>query len=88
MNNISSFFAKSGEEEAGKERQLTQEQMDFVNHLKSCDGVFQILSDHEIEDILCIDVTEIEFSEIVKRKNQDGQEKKVIFMNSHLSFRV
>jgi hypothetical protein len=38
--------------------------------------------------MLCIDVADIEFSEIVKKKNQDGQTKKVIFMNSHLSFRV
>lgn len=50
--------------------------------------MFKTLSQHEIEDILCIDVEDIEFSEVVKKRNQSGQEKKTLMMSSHLSFRV
>jgi len=38
MNYITSFFTGAVEDE--KKRQLTQEQADFVRHLKSCNGVF------------------------------------------------
>ena len=87
MNYISSFFV-SGEGQPEKRKELTKEQQEFIDQLKSSEGVFKILDEHEIQDILCIDIPEIEFSEIVKKKNQTGQEKKVIFFNSHLSFRT
>jgi len=97
MNMINSFFfgsqadstaSKESSTEAAQRRQLSGEQESFIKHLKTCDGVFKILSEHDIEDILCTMVEDIEFSQMVKRKDKSGQDKRCLMLNSKLSFRV
>ena len=93
MNMINSFFfgsqaAEESNAAAGQRRQLSEEQATFVKHLKTCDGVFKILSEHDIEDILCTMVEDIEFSQVTKRKDKSGQDKRCLMLNSRLSFRV
>ena len=47
-----------------------------------------MLNQHEIEDILCIIIQDIECSKIVKRKDGKGQEKKCEFLNCTLNFKA
>ena len=84
MNYLSSFFSSGQQSSSG--RQLNEEQQNFIKHLKSSDGTFKIWQEADIEDMLCVQVTELEFSQIVKCK--DGQTKKCIMINSSVSFRV
>ena len=97
MNMINSLFfgspadstaAKESSTNATQRRHLTEEQASFIEHLNQCDGVFKILSDHDVEDILCTMIENIEFSQILKRKDKTGQEKQCLMLNSRISFRA
>ena len=87
MNYLASFFSGSQPEENSESgRKLNKEQVDFIKLLKSSDGTFNILQEADIEDMLCVQVTELEFSQVVKSK--DAQMKKCLMINSSVSFRV
>jgi len=65
MNYISSFFGGSAPSDED------QKKKEFLAHLKSCEGIFKIIAEEEVEDILCQEIQEVEFSKLVKTK--DGQ---------------
>lgn len=86
MYYLSSFFG--GGQETQEKNQLTKEQKDFVKFLKNSNGVFKVLEQHDIEDILCLMVPDIECSKIIKKKDGNGQDKKCEFLNCVLTFKA
>lgn len=88
MYYLASFFTGSTEEQKTGEKTLSEEQKKFIQHLKSCQGVFQIMKESEIENILCLEVGDVEFSKVVKKKDGASQDKKCEFLSSKVTFRV
>ena len=69
MEYLSSFF-KGSDSKMGKN--------------KNCDGIFKIMGEEEVQEILCMNVGNLEFSKIVPKKSKDGQTKECWFLNSKL----
>lgn len=89
MQYLTSFFTGPAEEEkSGSKPSLNEEQLQFIQHLKTCQGVFKIMQESEIEDVLCMELGEIEFSKVIKKKDGASQDKKCEFLSSKATFRV
>ena len=84
MNYISSFFTAAPDEP--KKRQLSQEQLDFIKQLKSSNGVFNVLTEDDIEQILCLELNDLEFSIVARGKAH--LEKRCEFLEASAVFQV
>ena len=85
MNYLTSFLS-SFQGASEEKKQLTPEQEDFINHLKSSNGVFKFLTEQRIEEILSIQTEKVEFGKVIKVANH--QDKKCEFLDSRVTFRV
>ena len=86
MQYIASFFTY---EDQNQRKELSQEQRDFIEKLKTTKGLFQHFPDQFIEDVLCAQVIDAQLSSLAAKKGAiQGQEKKALFMNSNVTFRV
>lgn len=83
MNYITSFFTGGS---TTQEKKLTEEQESFVRHLKSSNGVFNLLSEDRIQEIMLAQLDRVEFCKIIKVAGK--QDKKCEFLESRVTFRV